>query len=234
MPGGCCIVGVCCPPDNQGRPSSRSKNELAAHLAETEPEAPSRGSYEDVAGRILDEYQLVPREIEPGPEVAGPLDAGPESARLRLEKLHRHIQGELKAIFIDMGHVLPVLLCVVLLSGCAALNTLLRPGGPTLADAMWKGAKIGEPTSIASTIDPRAGAAAAILHGLGASAQDQLGTVMPVAVLGSEEIRLVLCREKYVEKCAQIPLHTEVNFTGSLIAGNLWYPSALTAKNFDD
>lgn len=233
MPGGaCCIVGPCCPPDNQGRPSPLAKRELAVHLAETEPEAPNRGSYEDVAGRILDEYQLVPRVIEPGPEPTSSEHL--HLARKRLAKLHSRTLLELKAIFINMGHVLPVLLCLVLLSGCAAFNTLLRPGGPTLADAMWKGAKIGEPTSIASTIDPRAGAAAAILHGLGASAQDPLGTVMPVAVLGSEEVRLVLCREKFADKCRRMPLHTEVNFTGSLIAGNLWSPSALTAENFDD
>jgi len=97
-PGGgvCCIIGVCCPP-------SRAKAALA-DLLKNESGASSTIEVGKAASLIIDGYQLVPRTIEPGPGVAGPLDAGPEPARLRLEKLHRYVRAELRAILIDLGH----------------------------------------------------------------------------------------------------------------------------------
>lgn len=95
---GCCILGVCCPPDKQGRA-------LAEHLADGEPEADGAGSYTDIARRLVEEFQLVPKSLEPNPD-ARPLASAAHvgSGKARLEKLHRHVQGELKAILIDLGH----------------------------------------------------------------------------------------------------------------------------------
>lgn len=48
MPGSCCVLGVCCPPDQQGKA-------LASHL----------GIPEDAARKVADVYLLVPRDIDP-------------------------------------------------------------------------------------------------------------------------------------------------------------------------
>jgi hypothetical protein len=95
MPGGaCCWTGVCCDPPRQGVA-------LASHL-----NIPLEAA-QAVAGMAKGEgHVLIPRAL-PAP-MKTTLDDGDlafrEAAEHRLERLHRLVQTEMKAIFIELGH----------------------------------------------------------------------------------------------------------------------------------
>lgn len=95
MPGGaCCWTGVCCDPPRQGVT-------LANHL-----NIPLEAA-QAVAGTSKDTgHVLIPRAL---PEAAPNGDpervaAFVEAARQRLDRLHRMVRAEMKAILVDLGH----------------------------------------------------------------------------------------------------------------------------------
>jgi hypothetical protein len=82
MPGVCCILGVCCPPNQQ-----------ATGVAE------KYGISQDAALALVTDHQLVPRRLEA--LVGAPRSlAGQEM----LTRLLRHVPAELKAILGALGH----------------------------------------------------------------------------------------------------------------------------------
>ncbi len=94
MPGACCYYGVCCPPGKQGVA-------LADHLS-----IPLEAA-QAVAGTSKDTgHILIPRAL-PAAANDKPDDgdsAFREAAKHRLEKLHRTVKAEMKAILVDLGH----------------------------------------------------------------------------------------------------------------------------------
>lgn len=102
MPGGaCCILEVCCPPDENGKASPEAAGALAEWLAEHEAAA-SDASYEDIAVRLLGSYRLVPRTIDAGP--SGTTDQHLEVAQRLLEHLERMVDHQLRVILELAGH----------------------------------------------------------------------------------------------------------------------------------
>lgn len=85
---GCCIIGVCCPPDQQARA-----------LAE------SLGIPEEAALKVVTAYRLIPRNMDRGTDNATTA-AHLESGKMRLAKLHQHADAELRAVLVDFGHSL--------------------------------------------------------------------------------------------------------------------------------
>ena len=94
--GVCCRIQLCCPP-------AMAAAELADYMAGGEDRsAPDAGSYLDVARRILRDFQLVPRNIEPVTPQGDPAPVHP--ANQRLNELHAYIKPELRAILLEAGH----------------------------------------------------------------------------------------------------------------------------------
>lgn len=100
MDGPCCWLGLCCPPE-------AAAASLAAHLAGGghHPSAAGAGSYLvylDIATRLLAEFQLVPRNIEPVTPQGDPVPVHPVNQRLAA--LHAYIKQTLHAILLEAGH----------------------------------------------------------------------------------------------------------------------------------
>lgn len=96
MPGGpCCWTGVCCDPPRQAVALANHLNiplEAAQAVAGTSKEG----------GHVL-----IPRTLHRGPVAPGEeerANAFADAAQQRLERLHRLVQSEMRAIFIDLGH----------------------------------------------------------------------------------------------------------------------------------
>jgi hypothetical protein len=85
MDGPCCWLELCCPPE-------AAAAVLAAHLA-----VPL-----DIATRLLSEFQLVPRNIEPVTPQGDPVPVHPVNQRLTA--LHAYIRAELRVILLEAGH----------------------------------------------------------------------------------------------------------------------------------
>lgn len=95
MPGGaCCILEVCCPPP-------RAVEALAEWLAEHEAAA-SDASYEDIAGRLLGAYRLLPRTIDAGPLATDARKL--EVAQRLLGHLEKIVDHQLRTILELAGH----------------------------------------------------------------------------------------------------------------------------------
>jgi len=99
--GPCCWLELCCPPEVAARA-------LAEHLAEGEllahddPSNTEAGSYLDIARRLLDEFVLVPRVVEPVTPQGDPVPVHPKNERL--EALLAHVKGELREVLREAGH----------------------------------------------------------------------------------------------------------------------------------
>ncbi len=96
MPGACCYYGVCCPP---GRQATAMAEALGIPLDAAQAVAgTSKGT-----GHVL-----VPRALPP--VAAGENEdrervaAFRAAAQQRLDRLHRQVKAEMKAILIDLGY----------------------------------------------------------------------------------------------------------------------------------
>lgn len=118
----------------------------------------------------------------------------------------------------------------VSLAGCAMWRAI-TPGGVTPADAEWEGVKSAQMISPDIMIDPVVGAAFSVF--LGVDTGKILG-ILPVTPIGETLPKYVLCTDKYVEKCKDIPVFAKVHVAGEAIGPNLWKPSRLTADDFND
>lgn len=96
MPGGaCCWTGVCCDPPRQGLA-------LAAHLNIPSEAAQAVAGISKDTGHVLVPRALPPVVFSPGNEERAAAFA--EAAGQRLEKLHRTVKAEMRAILLDLGH----------------------------------------------------------------------------------------------------------------------------------
>ena len=92
MSGACCYFGVCCPPG-----SEKQAIEVLAFVGGGAGEKPV-----DTVRAILGVFRLVPLAMDPVPNATS--DAEVAAAQKRLAKLNKHLDGELKAILLGLGH----------------------------------------------------------------------------------------------------------------------------------
>lgn len=91
----CCRIQLCCDPP--GAAKALGEWLLDENLGDPEDEAYSQ----HLAAKLLDAYQLVPKEVEVGgPATSDTVTAGAE----RLAALHAHIKAELLEILPALGH----------------------------------------------------------------------------------------------------------------------------------
>lgn len=102
MDGPCCWLELCCPPQKAAAALAEHLAAGELHAHDDDPSNTEAGSYLDIATRLLAEFQLVPRVVEPVTTSGDPVPVYPVNARL--EALHAHIKAELRAILLDAGH----------------------------------------------------------------------------------------------------------------------------------
>lgn len=122
------------------------------------------------------------------------------------------------------------LLLLPALCGCSAWI-------PGQQAAEWAATKAGPPISIAGALDPRAATIANLLPLLGQV--DPFGSVLPVRAILKDStaeapLQFLICQDKLIVKCANIPMGARLKVTGRSRAPGVWDLDSLSASDFND